>query len=220
MKDYFVNHGRVRQFPWSLYHAPLEDDLSRFLQSVSKRHRAPEILVVGCGTLSELDCIPKAAKVTVVDIDPRAVQSVAQRQDARIVRCEVVSADQGPSSLGATFDAIYAKEVIEHVPMWQPYLRELRDCLKPGGELWLSTPNYGEPWLASVEYTVLEVIARAQGFTRFGMHPSRFSRRGLQRGLQQAGFDSVEVHRKAWHFALVARATKPVDAPGAASQKH
>ena len=29
--DYFANHARVRKFPWSLYHAPLERDLARFL---------------------------------------------------------------------------------------------------------------------------------------------------------------------------------------------
>src|SRR5690606_25351958 len=61
----------------------------------------------------------------------------------------------------------------------------------PGGRLWLSTPNYGEPWLATLESTVLEMVARKDGFSRRHIHPTRFSRRSLSRGLEAAGFTGV-----------------------------
>ena len=38
--DYFANHARARQFPWTLYHQPLERDLARFLRQVAAEHAA------------------------------------------------------------------------------------------------------------------------------------------------------------------------------------
>ena len=31
--DYFANHARARQFPWTLYHQPLERDPAQFVQA-------------------------------------------------------------------------------------------------------------------------------------------------------------------------------------------
>jgi 2-polyprenyl-3-methyl-5-hydroxy-6-metoxy-1,4-benzoquinol methylase len=211
VSDYFVNHARVRQFPWALYHAPIERDLAAFLRRVCQRVAAPEVLVIGCGTLAELDQMPHNVRVSVVDIDPRAVDAVLARKDPRVVHGQVVEADGGLAALGRQFDAIYAKEVIEHVVGWCAYLGELRQRLAPLGELWLSTPNYGEPWLAALECTVLEAVARAGGFTRHGMHPSRFSRRSLAAALAGAQFEAVHVRRVAWHLALVAHARAPAE---------
>jgi len=41
--DYFANHARARQFPWTLYHRPLERDLGRFLRAVADEHPAGEV---------------------------------------------------------------------------------------------------------------------------------------------------------------------------------
>lgn len=209
MSDYFTNHARVRQFPWSLYHGPLEDDLAQFLQAVADAKPEARVLVIGCGTMAELDRLPASVRCTVVDVDARAVEAVRARQDPRIERCAVVDAKGGLRALGTLFDAIYAKEVIEHIVEWRRYFDELRGALAPGGQVWLSTPNYGEPWLAAIEGTFLEAVARLNGFTRRGMHPSRFSRRSLEQGLRAAKFDGVHVSRKALHLALVAHAAAP-----------
>jgi Methyltransferase domain len=92
----------------------------------------------------------------------------------------------------AWFSGIYAKEVVENVLAWPEWLAGLRRALVPSGRLWLSTPNYGEPWLPALESTVLELVARRSGFTRRHLHPTRFSRGSLVRGLRAAGFESVE----------------------------
>lgn len=215
--DYFVNHARARRFPWTLYHQPLERDLARFLRRVAGEHPRGEVLIVGCGLLHEIDAAPAGLAFHVADIDERAVAAVLARRDPRITGGTVVDPEQpidlslGQSlgqSLGHTaahrFAAIYAKEVIEHVQAWPAWLAGLRRALVPGGRLWLSTPNYGEPWLPALESTVLELIARRSGFSRRDLHPTRFSRRALARGLASAGFDQVEVRVAPPRLALTA----------------
>ena len=205
--DYFANHARARQFPWTLYHQPLERDLAKFLADVP----APgEVLVVGCGLLHEIDGAPAGLTYTVADIDERAVAAVLARGDARIAGGVVVPPETPLDQvLHHRYAAIYAKEVVEHVLAWPTWLAGMRRALVPGGRLWLSTPNYGEPWLPAIESTVLEVIARRSGFSRSHIHPTRFSRRSLERGLVAAGFDEVRVAPTPTRLALTAWATSP-----------
>lgn len=236
--DYFANHARARQFPWTLYHRPLERDLGGFLGRVAEEHPRGEVLIVGCGLLHEIDAAPAGLRFHVVDIDERAVAAVLARRDPRITGGTVVSPEQpidrclaagapgdrsgGGSAgersaadgavtalAGQRFAAIYAKEVVEHVLAWPGWLAGLRRALLPGGRLWLSTPNYGEPWLAALESTVLELVARRSGFSRRELHPTRFSRRSLARGLRAVGFDDVAVTVMSSRLALTAWARAP-----------
>lgn len=210
--DYFANHARARQFPWTLYHQPLERDLAKFLRQVSAEHPAGEVLVVGCGLLHEIDAAPSGLAFHVVDIDERAVEAVLSRGDVRITGGTVVPPEQPiDQSLAATrrFAGIYAKEVVEHVLGWPAWLAGLRRALVPSGRLWLSTPNYGEPWLPAIESTVLELIARKGGFSRRDLHPTRFSRSSLKRGLVAAGFEQVAVTSTPTRLALTSWARAP-----------
>ena len=208
--DYFANHARVRQFPWTLYHRPLERDLARFLRTVAVEHPAGEVLIVGCGLLHELDDAPPGLAFHVADIDERAVAAVLARRDPRITGGTVVApetpidAAMNPGGPGRRFAAIYAKEVVEHVRAWPAWLVGLRRALVPGGRLWLSTPNYGEPWLPVLESTVLELVARRAGFSRRALHPTRFSRGALARGLAAAGFADARVRVTPTRLALTA----------------
>ena len=202
--DYFANHVRARKFPWSLYHQPLEKDLARFLADITQG----EVLVVGCGLLHEIDAAPAGLTFHVVDIDPRAVDAVLAKRDPRITGGTVVS-PEAPIDLGRRFSGIYAKEVVEHVLAWPAWLAGLRRALIPGGRLWLSTPNYGEPWLPAIESTVLELVARRDGFSRRDIHPTRFSKASLRRGLVSVGFEEVETHVTPTRLAIVAHATAP-----------
>lgn len=210
--DYFANHARARQFPWTLYHQPLEKDLAKFLRQVAVEHPFGDVLVVGCGLLHEIDGAPSGLSYTVVDIDERAVEAVLSRNDSRIVDGHVVPPEVAiDEALGVSrkFAAIYAKEVVEHVLAWPTWLAGLRRALVPSGRLWLSTPNYGEPWLPAIESTVLEMIARRDGFSRKQLHPTRFSRTSLARGLRAAGFEGVEVRATPTRLALTSWARAP-----------
>jgi 2-polyprenyl-3-methyl-5-hydroxy-6-metoxy-1,4-benzoquinol methylase len=210
--DYFANHARARQFPWTIYHRPLERDLAGFLGRVAEEHASGEVLIVGCGLLHEIDAAPLGLRFHVVDIDERAVAAVLARRDPRITGGTVVAPEQPiDECLGAArrFAAIYAKEVVEHVLAWPGWLAGLRRALVPRGRLWLSTPNYGEPWLAALESTVLELVARRSGFSRRDLHPTRFSRRSLARGLRAVGFADVAGHVVSSRLALTAWARAP-----------
>jgi hypothetical protein len=213
MTDYFANHARARQFPWTLYHQPLERDLGRFLGQVAAEQPTGEVLIVGCGLLHELDAAPSGLTFHVADIDARAVDAVVARGDLRITGGTVVPPelpiDQAAGLAGRRFAAIYAKEVVEHVLAWPGWLAGLRRALAPSAWLWLSTPNYGEPWLPALESTVLEVVARRSGFSRRDLHPTRFSRGSLARGLRAAGFEHVEVKPTATRLALTAWSRAP-----------
>ena len=206
--DYFANHARARQFPWTLYHQPLERDLAKFLDRVAEDHPSGEVLVVGCGLLHEIDGAPRGLSFHVVDVDARTIAAVLTRRDARITGGTVV-APEAPIDLGRRFAAVYAKEVVEHVLAWPEWLVGLRRALVPGGRLWLSTPNYGEPWLPALESTVLELIARRSGFTRRHIHPTRFSRAALARGLRSVGFEAVTARVAPTRLALTAWARSP-----------
>ena len=218
--DYFANHARARQFPWTLYHQPLERDLARFLRQVAVEHPTGCVLVVGCGLFHELDAAPGGLGFHVADVDERAVSAVLARGDPRITGGTVVAPEapidqslrqsfQQSVRLDRRFAAIYAKEVIEHVQAWPGWLVGLRRALVPGGRLWLSTPNYGEPWLPALESTVLELVARRAGFSRRDLHPTRFSRRSLARGLGAAGFEQARVRVAPTRLALTAWARAP-----------
>jgi hypothetical protein len=56
---------------------------------------------------------------------------------------------------------------------------------------------------------VLEVIARRAGFSRRAMHPTRFSRQSLARGLRCAGFEQVEARVTSTRLALTSWARAP-----------
>jgi hypothetical protein len=206
--DYFANHARARKFPWTLYHGPIERDLARFLQQVSVEHPTGEVLVVGCGLLHEIDAAPSGLTFHVCDIDERAVEAVLGRGDPRITGGTVVEPEQ-PIDIGRKFAGIYAKEVVEHVLAWPTWLVGLRRALVPSGRLWLSTPNYGEPWLPAIESTVLEVVARRDGFSRRHLHPTRFSKSSFARGLRSAGFENVDVRVAPTRLALMGWARAP-----------
>lgn len=212
--DYFANHARARQFPWTLYHQPLEKDLARFLDEVAAENRDGEVLVVGCGLLHEVDAAPPGLTFHVVDIDERAVEAVLGRDDPRITGGTVVPPEDPLDhsfGVGRKFSAVYAKEVVEHVLSWPSWLVGIRRILEPGGRLWLSTPNYGEPWLPAIESTVLELIARRSGFSRRHIHPTRFSKASLARGLRAAGFENVETKATPTRLAITAWARAPRD---------
>jgi 2-polyprenyl-3-methyl-5-hydroxy-6-metoxy-1,4-benzoquinol methylase len=166
------------------------------------------VLVIGCGMFHELQHVSNDFAITAIDIDPRVIAHVARLEDRRIAAARVVPADPSAEDLGGPYDAIYAKELIEHIVDADAYLRKLHGVLQPGGRIWLSTPNYGEPWLPWIERTALEWVARRSGFSRSHIHPTRFSRASLGDALSRAGFADVRTRVIRNRLALVARARR------------
>jgi SAM-dependent methyltransferase len=134
------------------------------------------LLDVGCGDgafLAEArDC---GWQVVGLEPDHRAAAVARQRGlEVRVGGLECLQAQTG------AFDVITLSHVIEHLPRPVQALRDCRRLLKPGGQLWLETPNvdslghqvFGENWrgLEAPRHFVL------------------FSPRALERALAAAGF--------------------------------
>ncbi len=202
--DYFSNHQLKLRFPWRLYHGPIVRELQSALDSVP----GAEILNLGSGPFFELSELHVPHKrVTLCDIDPRAL-SVAQRiHGAALAGTDTLTPGQPLPYEDARFDAVISMDVVEHILDPLPWLVEALRVLKPGGLLFLTTPNYASRSLRLIENTALEAIARVQGFSRKHLHPTKLDREQLQTLLTRAGahFTRIEAISSGWVLAARAR---------------
>lgn len=214
--DYFSNLEVVERFPFTLYHGPIRDHVLRMIAEEEQgRSEGLKILNVGCGLCQILRKISTRHEFVGVDIDERSVEECRRRYQATGARFEMCGPRHLPFA-DASFDIVFATEVVEHTEDPAAWLAEVLRVMKPGGRVQLSTPNYGEPVLPAVEYTLLEFIARRKGFTRVGLHPTKFGAPRLRKLLQQAGLWSVRVERTPALLALIGEGRKPratVNAP-------
>ena len=90
----------------------------------------------------------------------------------------------------ASFDVVWAGEVIEHVADTAAWLSELRRVLRSGGSLLLSTPAH-EP--LALMGLALSRSAFAARFDPLGDHLRFYSRQTLARLLGEFGFESISV---------------------------
>lgn len=210
MIDYFKNHSKVGLFPWSVYHRPLEDNLLNFFKDYTvDRSKTYEVLIVGCGLLHELQRLPQNINITICDIDARVLQKSESLSDPRIFqRVLIKDSLQFAELMDSSFDVIYGKEVIEHTSNPELFLKSLNSKLKPDGVAWFSTPNYGEPWLPVIEFTFLEIIAWFQGFSRWGLHPSKFSVKKINLLAQKLQLKNLKTSVMPLRFSLCFSFTK------------
>ena len=82
----------------------------------------------------------KYKKVYGVDISPDAISYAKENWNADNIEFKVGSALDIPF-LDNTFDEISAFEVFEHLNDWKKFLSEIKRVLKPGGLVYISTPN-------------------------------------------------------------------------------
>jgi 2-polyprenyl-3-methyl-5-hydroxy-6-metoxy-1,4-benzoquinol methylase len=138
------------------------------------------LLDVGCGNGEFLYRASSVGWETVgVDVDAAAVAtSRSLGLDVRLGGVDVLDPAR------EQFDGITLSHVIEHVHDPQGVLRSCHRLLKPGGWVWLDTPN-----LNSCGHAVFEHAWR-------GLEPPRhlvlFTRDSLCRALISAGFTSIE----------------------------
>ncbi|MEW6434447.1 MAG: class I SAM-dependent methyltransferase [Myxococcota bacterium] len=203
--DYFSNHALKLRFPWRLYHQPIVEALQRAIAGAP----GPDVLNVGSGPfleLSRLDTGP--SRFTLCDIDARAIEVARELHGARLARTDVIPAGAPLPYPEASFDLVVSMDVIEHLGDPRPWLRELVRVLRPGGHLFLTTPNYGSMSLTILELTALELIARIQGFSRRHLHPTKFTAQRLRHQLAAEGLDRIIVTPIALGWVLSAFAIR------------
>lgn len=149
------------------------------IRHIPKAKPGNKLLDVGCGNGEFLTLARLAGwDVVGVDFDPSAVK-VARSRGIDVRQGSVGVIDPAKES----FDGVTLSHVIEHVHDPLAVLRQCHALLKPGGWIWIETPNID-----------------AQGHARYGanwrgLEPPRhlvlFSRDSLFRTLVQAGFNSI-----------------------------
>jgi SAM-dependent methyltransferase len=202
---YFVNHDRRGRFPWSLYHRDLGRRLATAVGALPAAQ--PRVLVVGCGLEPFVPGVEGPVYYG-VDLDAAAISACRARYPdmaERLATCEEPYALPSGGAFDAPFDAVVAKEVIEHVHNPSRWAQALAERLAVGGELLITTPNYGRfSTLPLLEATLLELFARRDGYSRMHIHPSRFSRRRLQ-ALSIPGMELLQIENTLTRWALFAR---------------
>lgn len=124
---------------------------------------------------------------SVTGVDYTEIQGVRERTDQFFV----ADLEEGiPEAVGGRYDVVVAGDVIEHLSRPAATLRQIREVLRPGGQLLLSVPNFGH-W-----YPRTRVATGLFGYDRRGIldntHLRFFTRSTLRRMVRAAGFDIVE----------------------------
>jgi SAM-dependent methyltransferase len=139
------------------------------------------VLDVGCGNGQYVaEAAAAGSEAYGIDVDARAVQAGA----AAGLELAVETIDARAAREPGFYDAVTLSHVIEHVPDPIAFLRAAHALLRPGGRLWIATPN-----LASAGHALF-------GRDWVGLDPPRhlvlFDSPSLLRALSAAGFADVQ----------------------------
>ena len=133
--------------------APLRELIIAHMRNLPTQppREGARLLDVGCGNGIYLDLAKQAGwQVTGVDFDSQAVASAQARGlDVRLGGLEQVQ------ELAGSIDRVTCSHVIEHVHHPREWIQRMHAMLRPGGSLWLQTPNvdalghqrFGAAWL-------------------------------------------------------------------------
>ncbi len=195
--DYFSNHAVGHRWPFSIYHDAIARTTLELIEGAGQDARC---LNVGCGFFHAYPGWKHVGRWEACDVDARCLEVVSRRFPEVVVsRCGSV-----PEYPAGSFDVIVSTEVIEHIEDPLPWLRHVLSLLRPGGVAVFSTPNY-RSLLPVVEYTLLQAVALAKGFSRFSIHPNKYHPAKLRDHLERAAPPgaSVVVRKCAFSMALV-----------------
>lgn len=167
------------------------DRTFRFLDRRDSQGPAPAVLDVGCGGGAFLAAAAGAGwRAVGIDFDAKAVEGARRRGiDARLGGLDAVADEHD------TYDAVTLSHVIEHLHDPAAALATIHRILKPGGRLYVETPNidslgrllYGRHWrglepprhLVIFNRSGLAALLRRSGFTRIRFRRDKSALGGL-----------------------------------------
>jgi SAM-dependent methyltransferase len=180
-----------------------ERSSKRFMRALVPSAAPLRILDVGCGTgLNAGHLARHGHQVVGIDLSPVAIEKFRARGFQGIV-CDIEAGL--PPFPTASFDLVYASEVIEHCVDTLGFLRSLRALLKPDGTLLLSTPNSAF-WV----YRLLGLFGRAASDYQHPGHVRFFSKRSLARAVKAAGFEIASISARHMYLLLGRRIGDPI----------
>jgi 2-polyprenyl-6-hydroxyphenyl methylase/3-demethylubiquinone-9 3-methyltransferase len=169
----------------------------------SQLRPAARVLDVGCGEGWFCDALARAGHRAVgVDVAPEAVR----RARARYPEGEFAVCGEAALPFdGASFDAAWLGEVLEHVRDGLGLLAEAARVIGPGGLLVATTPDHGwrlRLWLG------LSRRAFERHFEPRADHLRFFTGGSLRALLEAAGFEAVRLRRARGTLLVSARAAR------------
>ena len=145
------------------------------LRRVERVAGTGRLLDVGCGPGVLLSVAKNRWDAVGVEVSKRAAEEARKRFNAKVVEGTLEQA----SFPAESFDAVTMVDVIEHLPNPGASLHEASRILKPGGVLFVLTPNIDAP------------VAKMMGRWWWGFRPAHlnyFSRKTMDQMLVNAGF--------------------------------
>lgn len=135
----------------------------------------PAILDLGCGTGAVLQELAPRGWAVGMDLSPHALAFCQTRQLKRLVCGDA----QHIPFADASFDAVIALDVLEHVPDDRAAFHEIARVLKPGGILVLNVPAFGWLWgphdVALMHFRRYRRSDVASRLAEAGLHAERLS---------------------------------------------
>lgn len=165
-------------------------DLARIAQSLPKEKSDISLLDIGCATgLFLVEAKERGWRIAGIDVSSWAIGRARERGIQNLHEGTAFSYPANPAS----FDVITLLDTIEHDPDPAALLERVQMLLKPGGLLYITTPDIGG------------ITARIFGARWWGMNPlhlTYFSRAPMKLLLERHGFDVLSIRAYRRSFTL------------------
>jgi len=183
LDEFYQNYYKTGQ-----YASKLESKIKRARRRISRlgKGAGKRFLDVGCNVGFAVEAARQLGyEAHGIDLDATAIATA----QASFPGCGFRSLHvQELAQQGAAFDVVYCSEVVEHVTHADAFVRSLRACLKPGGRLYLTTPDVGHFTLPRGRDKL-----RQMSWFRPPEHLIYFTKSGLRSLLEQSGFTTVRI---------------------------
>ncbi len=186
------------------------EEVDRVVQGLSLTGKT--ILDIGCGSGGiTLHLVERhgTAQVTGFDVELPVVQAARRRAEARGLadKARFVHASPGPLPFAdETFDVVFSKDALLHVPDKDALFAEIFRVLKPGGVFaasnWMISHD-GEPSREMQDYIAAEGLSFAMA------SPARYAD-----AMRRAGFERIVTRdRNAWYRKVARRELEQLKGP-------